>query len=188
MATYISNQVDGWSTEAMWTPNGRPVSGDSVTLIHTVLINTADEAAGRIIVSDGGAINFVSYDYALAVDDDVIITGSGTLTGVNGALTVGGRFAAYQGSGLLTIATSWTIVGNFSAVGRRLSLGPLTVSGQAVVVGGSVTDIDASGGNRLAAYGSADGGGNTNVHFCTARGKRAMLLLNRRAYQTGLTP
>ncbi len=82
------------------------------------------------------------------------------------------------------------VVGIFKLLGMTVfvdnGLLVVTLSQVGLAVGGSILGIDASGGERIVAYGSKDLGTNSNIDFYLARGKRAMMMLNRRAYQTGM--
>lgn len=118
-------------------------------------------------------------------------TAGATLT-VNANSQSFGDVSCCKGDIELTASDTMAVTGRFTALGSRFASTTggtstaLTLSQDGRAVGGSFKDIDCSGGNRLVAYGSKDLGGNSNIAFYGARGNRAVMMMNRRAYQTGL--
>ena len=64
MAAYTSNQAGAWGTAAVWTPNGVPGDGDTITILHAITDN-ADRTIGTgagiaMNISVGGSLEHVT--------------------------------------------------------------------------------------------------------------------------------
>jgi hypothetical protein len=185
MATYTSVGTGNWLDDATWSGSGTPGSGDHVIVLagHTVNVAAPGGEAGSLLV-DGGRILLPSQ--TLAVGGDCEIRAGGSITRVSiGTLTIGGDCKMRGNSNLqpsaCTIARRLIVLG-----GRIFGSMTLAVSGTAELLDCAVMGTNASGGNRILAYGSKDLGSNINVAFYLARNRRAVSMLSRRAFQTGM--
>lgn len=192
MATYVSAADGYWDAAATWTPQVVPVAGDVVTLLHSVRNGNAVNNACKDLTIESGGELYMYRDKIVAVSGDLILRRGGSLRTRTGDIMVGGNFRAFTGAEIYSTlgTTTLAVVGIFKLLGMTVfvdnGLLVVTLSQVGLAVGGSILGIDASGGERIVAYGSKDLGTNSNIDFYLARGKRAMMMLNRRAYQTGM--
>lgn len=186
MATRTSVATGVYSADGTWD-GVAPTSEDDVIIDggYTVTLSGGAGAAASLFVKYG----------TLTISTQTLTVGGNCTVGANGAVTklgsatlnVGGDLNVLAGSGDFASGFAITVDGSVLIKGRSLRITYCRVRGRAEVLGGSIINTDASSDKRLVAYGSKNLGGNTHVDFYMARGRRRLLTLNRRTYQTGLT-
>jgi len=197
MAIKTSNSLDGyWNTDAHWTPAGKPVAGDIVTikLGDKITVIFASQAAAQLTIT--GELVFRG-NYDLTISGDSIVSPGGLVDyyyGTTASVWTTNRLLLPRGASYtIAHASSWVVAQQLKLQGVSLASSDavqtptLTLGKPGLALGGSFCGIDCSSGNRMVAYGSKNLGNNTNVDFYLARGKRAVSMLNRRAMLTGLT-
>ena len=196
MAALTSTGSGGYNTAANWNPAQVPGPNDNPYIqgAHTM---TLDEHGFGGRLSIDGTLQLVGPGWLTLVDGLTVAGGGEFDGGTDGTLELrptgnfilnpAGTFAvpylrANGGRVFLQDATAIGSLAVFRNVDlRKLMGGSLVLNGRGVMIGGMATGIDASGGNPLRAYGTKDGGGNSNVVFQLRRRSRAVRLFDRRA-------
>ncbi len=186
MATITSAASGLYSDGSTWSGGTVPGQLDDVILAGGYRVTvTGENGEAKTLVIQNGILRISETNMVIGADCRVGANGQITRNGGTGALVVGGDFTMRPGDGACDPAVL-EVGGRTQVRGRAVTVTTLTAGGPAVVLGGSVQNTDASGGNRLVAYGSQNLGGNTNVDFYLARGARALLMPSRRAVLTGM--
>jgi len=187
MATFTSIADGMYSVGTTWDQEGAtPGAGDAVIIDGGYTVN--------LVAGAGAAASLLIKNGALRIFDQTSTVGGDCRIGTNGAITagstadtlvVGGDCIVESGAGPCAMDIL-TVTGRMEITGREIGPLTLTVSGQAVILGGTIIQLDASGGNQVVAYGSMNLGGNTNIIFQAARWRRVPLNTYRRGWVSGV--
>jgi len=197
MAALTSARSGGYNNAATWNPAQIPTGGDDpyIQATHTV---TLDEHGFGGALSLDGTLRLVGPGWLTLVGGLTVGGGSGEFDGGtdgtlelrpsgNFVLNACGAFSVpyLRANGGNVYLQDVTTIGKLAVFRRtdlrKLFAGSLVLNGRGVMIHGAATSIDASAGNPLRAYGTTDGGGNSNVVFHLLRRSRAVRLFDRRA-------
>lgn len=196
MAVLTSARLGGYNVAATWNPAQVPTGGDDpyIQATHTV---TLDEHGFGGALSLDGTLRLVGPGWLTLVGGLTVGGGSGEFNGGtdgtlelrpsgNFILNASGAFSVpyLRANGGKVYLQDVTTIGKLAIFRRtdlrKLFAGTLVLTGRGVMIGGTATGIDASGGNPLHAYGTVDGGDNSNVVFHLRRRARAIRRTDRR--------
>jgi hypothetical protein len=125
LTAYTRNATGNWTDQAKWTPNGLPVTGDTIdTATFDVTVDDAEvikdftaAATGKLIIAAGGQLTFEGAG-GIAATGEIDITG--TLIGAvgNTGVHIDGTWTTHSGAELigfiLQVDSAQTISGLFN--------------------------------------------------------------------------
>ena len=100
MTAYATNQAGNWDTAAIWTPNGTPGNGDTVSVDHAVTVDSdtiigTSPAEGNVVVACTAALT-VATDKKLTLRGDVSLDSASATFALSAGVTL--EFDASQAS------------------------------------------------------------------------------------------
>ena len=196
MAALTSDRSGNYNNATTWNPIQVPGPNDNPTIQAAHTITLAEHGFGGNLSIDG-TLQLLGPGWLTLVGRMTVAGGGEFNGGTDGTLELRptgnfilnapGAFSVpyLRASGGKVFLQETTTIGKLAVFRnvdlRKLLLGTLVLNGRGVMIGGMATDIDASGGNPLRAYGTIDAGGNSNVVFGLRRRARAVRLFDRRA-------
>jgi len=159
MTTYTSIAEAPWPAEEAWSPVGVPGAEDHVIIQdYKITVGFAPCVAGSLEVKSGQLYlnnQYLTVGGNCIFHPDAIVGYAGPT--VDEGLNVGGDCYIRQSNNALAFG-GLVVSGRLRGIAAKITNTVVTLSQPGLMVGGALFGVDASGGERVMAYGCDDNG------------------------------